>query len=438
MGPDASKWRTAALGELIESAVDGPFGSNLKSSHYIDQAGVRVVRLQNIGRGEFEDDDLAWISEDHARFLHRHNVRAEDVLVASLGDENHPFGRACLYPPNHRPGIVKADCFRLRIAPRAGIPGFISRVLNCDLLRRALNGLAQGVTRDRVNLGNLLRFEILSPPLPEQQRIAEIFDTLDEAIRIAEQLIAKLKHVKQGLLHDLLTRGIDNNGELRDPDSHPEHFKESPLGRIPKGWRLAPLGTTAKVTVGYVGPTNPFYTNPNGGVLFLRTGNITEKGIALNDVRWVTKSFHASQPKSTLVVGDIVVSRVGYTGIAAVVPELGPVNCANMIIIRVLPGLRPHWVCRLFEAQPYMKQVSGFTAGSAQPVLNIKLVERLLTPLPPVTEQEYAITILASHEDRLLAEAEEVAKLRVLKQGLMEDLLTGRVRVTSMLSEDAA
>ena len=79
------------------------------------------------------------------------------------------------------------------------------------------------------------------PPLPEQRRIAEILDTLDEAIRKTEQVIAKLQQMKQGLLHDILTRGIDDNGELRDPDRHPEQFKDSPLGRIPRGWEVRPL-----------------------------------------------------------------------------------------------------------------------------------------------------------------------------------------------------
>ena len=69
------------------------------------------------------------------------------------------------------------------------------------------------------------------------ERIAEVLDTLDEAIRRTELVIAKLEQIKQGLLHDLLTRGIDDNGELRDPDRHPEQVKDSPLGRIPRAWQ---------------------------------------------------------------------------------------------------------------------------------------------------------------------------------------------------------
>src|SRR5690606_33484545 len=91
------------------------------------------------------------------------------------------------------------------------------------------------------DLKDLVAFPICLPPLPEQRRIAAILDTLDEAIRQTEALIAKLKQIKRGLLHDLLTRGIDDNGELRDPERHPEQFRDSPLGRVPRGWMVSRL-----------------------------------------------------------------------------------------------------------------------------------------------------------------------------------------------------
>src|SRR5690606_3266369 len=78
-------------------------------------------------------------------------------------------------------------------------------------------------------------------PLEEQQQVSKILDVVDEALRRTEQLVEKLKLAKQGLLHDLLTRGIDDNGELRDPIRHPEQFTDSPLGRIPRSWEAHPL-----------------------------------------------------------------------------------------------------------------------------------------------------------------------------------------------------
>jgi hypothetical protein len=81
-----------------------------------------------------------------------------------------------------------------------------------------------------VKRGELLSYRIPTPGAEEQRRIAEILDTIDEAIQKTETLIEKLKAIKQGLLHDLLTRGLDENGKLRNPKAHPEQFKDSPLG----------------------------------------------------------------------------------------------------------------------------------------------------------------------------------------------------------------
>ena len=75
----------------------------------------------------------------------------------------------------------------------------------------------------------------------EQTRIAAVLDTVDEAIAKTEAVIAKLKQVRAGLFHDLLTRGLDEHGQLRDPVAHPEHFQDSPLGRIPKEWEVGPF-----------------------------------------------------------------------------------------------------------------------------------------------------------------------------------------------------
>ena len=200
--------------------------------------------------------------------------------------------------------------------------------------------------------------------------------------------------------------------------------RASSVGQFPAHWSVRRLADLGRVTVGYVGPTNPFYTAPENGVLFLRTGNITESGISLNDVRWVTRAFHRSQPKSALRQGDVVVSRVGYTGTASVVPALGPANSANMIIIRVGSMLTPEWVRRLFGADTYIKQVRGFTAGSAQPVLNIGLVERLATPVPPISEQRRIAEILDTLDEAIRKTEQVIAKLQQMKQGLLHDLLT--------------
>lgn len=425
-------WSSRSISDCLAEQFPGEWGSAPSGGG--NATVLRSTDIDDAGHVELTSGARRTIASSK---LAQKRLRAGDVLLESSGGgPGKPVGRVALFRGAPEGAFLCSNFFRT-LRPKTGVDGrFLAWRLQ-QFYAQPRIWVFQQQTTGIINLRfrDYAAAELSWPPPPEQRGIAEILDTVDEAIRKTEEIIAKLKQVKQGLLHDLLTRGIDDNGELRDPDRHPEQFKDTSLGRIPKEWQVVELADGATVTVGYVGPTNPYYTDREAGVLFLRTGNITAHGIDLRDVRWVTPAFHGSQPKSQLIRGDVVVSRVGYTGTAAVVPELGEVNCANMVVIRVGTNLTPEWVRRLFEASTYIRQVSGFTAGSAQPVLNVRLVERLVTPVPAIREQLAITDRLGMYERRLGGEQAELGKLRLLKQGLMDDLLTGRVRVTALLSE---
>ncbi len=207
------EWEVVQLVDLVESAVDGPFGSNLKTEHYVTEPAVRVVRLQNVGVGVFDDKDKAFISESHATFLHHHQIVGGDLVVASLGDDSHPIGRACLYPSSFPPGIVKADCFRIRFLAVKAIGAYIMHALNSPSAKKEILRFAQGVTRDRINLGNALRIRLAVPLIGEQEQIAL---ALDSPIRLLEEIDAyqsKLLHIKAGLMQDLLTGRVRTEGD---------------------------------------------------------------------------------------------------------------------------------------------------------------------------------------------------------------------------------
>jgi len=211
------EWKVKELRELIASAVDGPFGSNLKTEHYVDEPGVRVVRLQNVGNGEFIDSEKAWISKEHAKRLERHSVLSGDMLVGSLGDDKRLFGRACLYPNTQDPAIVKADVFRIRCKSDVMVNEFAFRLLNLPRWRSGLFGLAQGVTRNRVNLTNLLHLQLPVPKKEEQQRTASILDAEDQVIIRMQSNLSKLTTLKTALMQDLLTGKVPVTPLLTEP-----------------------------------------------------------------------------------------------------------------------------------------------------------------------------------------------------------------------------
>lgn len=197
-------WSFKSIEATKESLVDGPFGSNLKTEHYVVDPGVRVVRLQNIQATRYNDSDRAYISEEWAKRLIRNKVHPGDILIAGLGEERYPVGRACQYPEEMAPAINKADCFRLRFKETIDNT-FAMYYLNTHTARVQIRKYEQGVTRPRINLGNLNRVIIPIPSLREQKRISKALCNIDVKIDKELQLKANLEKQKAGLMHDLLT-----------------------------------------------------------------------------------------------------------------------------------------------------------------------------------------------------------------------------------------
>lgn len=158
-------WPVKAMGGLATKFSDGPFGSNLKSKHYTDN-GVRVVRLQNIGVGEFIDDDAAYISDDHFSMLKKHECRPGDVLVGTLGDPNL---RACIQPKWLTVALNKADCVQIRPDTQVANATFICGLLNQPSTERMARNLMLGQTRVRISMGRLRGLHVPVPPIKLQR-----------------------------------------------------------------------------------------------------------------------------------------------------------------------------------------------------------------------------------------------------------------------------
>ena len=208
------EWEVSQLGDCVDSLIDGPFGSNLKTEHYVTEPCVRVVRLQNISNSGYDDSDPAFISHGHANFLSRHKVVGGDVLIASLGDENYPPGRSCLYPSHLPPAVNKADCFRLRCNSGIAVNAFVSYALNSSFVRQGVKRFAQGVTLVRVNGTNIKKVCIKLPSVSEQQQIVERLDAVHAIIETQADIREKYLLLKTGLMQDLLTGKVRVNAEV--------------------------------------------------------------------------------------------------------------------------------------------------------------------------------------------------------------------------------
>ncbi len=180
------------LGSVLSYASDGPFGSKLKTEHYAVE-GARVIRLQNIGDGEFLDDDKAYISDAYYRDLSRYSLQPKDILVAGLGDETHPVGRVCQVPQWLGPAVNKADCFCLRVDESIAEAKYILYFLNSMGARQQVAQVSQGTTRLRVNVTNL---KTILVPVPDRTLQLRVCKVLDELAGRSIQLRTDVAHKK--------------------------------------------------------------------------------------------------------------------------------------------------------------------------------------------------------------------------------------------------
>ena len=195
-------WVWASVDQLASpepnSITDGPFGSNLKTEHY-QETGPRVIRLQNIKDGEFADEH-AHISPAHFERLRKHEIRAGDLVIASLG-ENPP--RACIIPSFVGPAIVKADCIRFK--PHSVLsPAYLNAALNCQPTRQRVKSVLHGIGRPRLSLGEIRVIALPIPPETEQQRIV---DEIDRRLALVSEVgvqvdanLTRTEHLRQSVL----------------------------------------------------------------------------------------------------------------------------------------------------------------------------------------------------------------------------------------------
>lgn len=239
---------------------------------------------------------------------------AESVSVNSLfepGDilfgKLRPNLRKCVSAPFA--GYCSTDILVLRARP--GIDArFAGHALQTDRVFGAAVRSAIGTKMPRTNWRALQALEVFAPKDEvEQSGIAEILDTVDAAIRETEAVVAKLRQVKAGLLHDLLTRGLDARGHLRDPARQPEQFRDSPLGRIPKDWTWKRLAEFASVSSGVT------LGRELGGagtveLPYLRVANVQDGYLDLSEIKTV-KVLRSEVPAFRLQGGDVLMNEGG-------------------------------------------------------------------------------------------------------------------------------
>jgi type I restriction enzyme, S subunit len=304
---------------------------------------------------------------------------------------------------------------------------------NLEFLHRR----SQGSTFLAIGSKDLFSLPAPAPELATQRRIAEILTTLDETIEQTEALIAKMQQVKAGLMHDLFTRGVTPDGQLRPTrDQVPDLYKESPLGWIPKEWEVCSWGqVTASWAMGPRFSAEEY--SENGNVATMRTTDMNNDGIVTYSTMPRAKLDLTGLTQHLLQPNDFVISRSGTCGIGAVFEsfDLPVLPGAFLIRFRFLEKMSPFFMRYYVNSGVGAAAVARIAEGGVQKNIRGTGLCRLLLPVPSIDEQTSMVAHLSTIDRLADHEAAKLAKLRKQKHGLMYDLLTGRVRVKDAKSK---
>ena len=404
-------WTISRLGDLFDiTSSKRVFQSEWQREGVPFYRAREIIKL--IEHGHVEND--LFITESmFSDYSSRYGVPQEgDLMVTGVGT----IGRCYRVKTGDRFYFKDGNIIWLKRKTETE-SAFVEYAFQTDQLRKQIDN-AGGTTVGTYTIVRAKRTLVYLPPLPEQKKIASILSSVDETIQATRETIEQTKKVKKGLMQELLTRGIGHT-----------KFKETEIGEIPESWALFRLEDVShRVSYGF---TNPMPTTDSGPWM------ITAKDITDGRINYST-ARHTSQhafneflsDKSRSRMGDVLITKDGTLGRVAIVDRES--ICINQSVAFIRPDrdkIGSEFLCILLASPRMQTRLMQDSGGSTIKHLYISKMASMQLPLPPSTEQEKITEIVLSVDNLLQYETNHLQKLKMLKMGLMQDLLTGKVRV---------
>lgn len=429
MRDSTAVWQLSPLGELADIAIGGTPSRDIERYW----ASNRI-------------DGFPWvaISDLHGRFIRE---TKEQITAAGVNNSNVKLVHAGTVLMSFKLSLGRVAFAGRDLFTNEAIAAFKSRGKVVDeflfyVLPEAVRTTATDVAIKGATLNkeSLKALRIPYPSKEIQQRIATILTGIDTAIEKTEALIAKYEQIKAGLMHDLFTRGVLPNGQLRPPrEQAPELYQETAIGWIPTDWEVAGLAAKGRPGTHWI-RTGPFGSALKGehwrthGHQVITIGALGEGVFTDDELLFVDGRDAARLVDFQLKAGDVVFSRVADVGRSVVVraEQAGWIMSSNLMRIAVDENrARPDLVQMALASDSRIKaQIRTRVNSGGRDVANSDVLNQLRFVWPDIAEQDRIIARANMASCRITSEQLKRSNLLAQKQGLMHDLLTGKVPVT--------
>ena len=434
----AKGWTTDTLGAICRSGggsiQTGPFGSQLHAEDYKED-GTPIITVEHLKEGKIAHENLPLVGKDDCRRLQRYKLSTGDLVFSRVGAIDR-----CAYVSDAENGwLFSGRCLRVRSGKGEADSRFLSYLLNSFDQRQWILNHSVGSTMACLNTAILSGVPISHPPLPPQRKIARILTTVDNLIEKTEALIAKYQAIKQGMMHDLFTRGVDEHGHLRPPyEEAPELYKQSELGWIPKEWDSGTLGSVCH----WMSGATPSKSNAafwSGSVPWFSPKDMKSFELIDSEDHISDEASHCGtrliDPGTVLIVirGMILAHSfpVGITTRTATFnQDIKALTCDGPVFGRFLA----YWLTA--HAQEMVNLATESTHGTKR--FDMDDLYSVSLGVPNKEEQSRTVRLLDTLGNNLKAEQARLRNLLQIKTGLMQDLLTGKVGVKVDNAEEVA
>jgi type I restriction enzyme S subunit len=413
-------WETRRFSDLLNVVRNGFAGNQCSAP-----TAYPVSRIETIADGHIDLKKTGYVLSIPTSYL----LRAGDILFSNINSVKH-IGKIAYVEPEIRL-FHGMNLLLFRLCDEVDSKFAYYKLISKKKWFESMS--AQAINQASINQSTVRELELDIPEsLPEQAKIAEVLSTVDRAIAQTEALIAKQQRIKTGLMADLLTREIDADGNLRSEATHA--FKDSPLGRIPVEWEVKRLDEYGDVVTGNT-PSTSDPLNYDGPFLFASPADISgsEDFIRSAD-KTLTLQGYAQCRK--LPLGAICVVCIGST-IGKIAMTVEPCT-TNQQINSIIPFVLSDSELLFFLMKRSLPFQLRKEAGlQAVPIVNKSNFSSLILAVPSSAGEKSRIKdALASSSNENEALVAQSEKLRSLKTALMQDLLTGKKRVTDLLNTE--
>lgn len=410
-----SKWEFVKLGQVCKLQN----GYAFESSSFKDE-GIPIIRISNIENGEININDKIVFTND-VSISKEFSVKKGDLLIAMSGATTGKSGKY----KSDKIAYLNQRVGKFVLRGNSLQKDYLNYIIQSPIyLSPLFKNLSVGA---QPNIGSKQIEEVIIPlpPLSEQQKIAKILSIVDAKIEVIDQQITETQSLKKGLMQRLLTKGIGDT-----------EFKDSPLGKIPKSWEVVNvddfiLDKKGAMKIGPFGSALKKDSMVANGIKVYGQENIFVRDMSFGD-RYITQEHYESLKSCELFPGDFIISMMGTIGKCMVVPtgiEKGIMDSHLLRLQLNLERINADFLKHLFRSPFILNQVNNLSVGGIMAGLSSKIVKDIKFILPTINEQKQFSELFNYFDDKLEVLSEKKTHYQELKKGLMQQLLTGKIRV---------